>query len=71
MKNNKLTVNAAGLVGGARKMRDGVAFFGKKLKHGDLIVNDFELDIDYPGNGLYTFIIYYKKGNIELRKTLD
>jgi len=62
LKNNKLTINAAGLVGGMRKMRDGVAFFGKNLKHGDTIVNDFELNIDYPGNGLYTFIIYFKKG---------
>jgi len=63
LKSNKLTINAAGLIGGARKMRDGVTFFGKKLKHGDLIVNDFELSIDYTGIGLYTFIIYYKKGN--------
>lgn len=45
-------------------MKDGVSFFGKNLKHGDIVVNDFELNLDYPGNGLYTFIIYYKRGNI-------
>jgi len=32
LKNNKLTINAAGLINGMRKMRDGVAFFGKQLK---------------------------------------
>jgi hypothetical protein len=45
-----------------RKMKDGVAFFGKNLKHGETIINDFELNIDYPGNGLYIFIIYFKRG---------
>ncbi len=43
-------------------MKDGVAFFGKNLKHGETIINDFELNIDYPGNGLYIFIIYFKRG---------
>ena len=61
MKKNKLVINAGGLVGGMRKMRDGVTFFGKNLKKGDIVVNDFDLNIDYPGDGLYTFIIYYKK----------
>lgn len=29
-------------------------------------MNDFELNIDYPGAGIYSFIIYYKKGKIIL-----
>lgn len=63
------------MVNGMRKMRDGVAFFGKQLKNvnffsqnkfnffqGEHVVVDFELNIDYPGTALYTFIMYYKKG---------
>ena len=33
LRNNKITINAAGMVNGMRKMRDGVAFFGKQLKN--------------------------------------
>jgi hypothetical protein len=32
LRGSKLTINAAGLVGGNRKARDGVAFFGRQLK---------------------------------------
>ena len=70
MKKKKLIINAGGLVGGARKTRDGVAFFGKNLKKGEVVVNDFELNIDYPDDGLSTFIIYYKKSIFFLFKTL-
>jgi hypothetical protein len=36
LKNNKLNINAAGLVNGMRNVRDGVAFFGKQLKSVDI-----------------------------------
>ena len=68
--NNKLTINANGLINGERKAKDGIAFFGTKLtkvillknsKNG-IIVNDFVLSIDNDNlNMLHTFIIYYKK----------
>jgi hypothetical protein len=32
LRNNKLTINAAGLTTGLRKMKDGVSFFGKAAK---------------------------------------
>jgi hypothetical protein len=38
LKGNKLTINAAGLVNGNRKARDGVSFFGRQLKK--VIVNN-------------------------------
>jgi hypothetical protein len=61
LRGNKLQINASGLVGGMRKARDGIAFFGKHLKKGDQIVNDFELSLDYPLSITYVFIIYFKK----------
>lgn len=33
LRNNKLTINAAGLTTGLRKMKDGVSFFGTKIKN--------------------------------------
>jgi hypothetical protein len=32
LRGNKLIINAAGLVNGNRKCKDGVAFFGRQLK---------------------------------------
>ncbi len=37
LSNNKLKINAAGLVNGLRKCRDGVAFFGKVKKYNNRI----------------------------------
>jgi hypothetical protein len=61
LRGQKLHINAAGLINGLRKAKDGIAFFGKQLKKGDQIVNDFELSLDYPVSIIYVFIIYYKK----------
>jgi hypothetical protein len=33
LRNNKLMINAGGLLTGARNIKDGVAFFGTKLKN--------------------------------------
>jgi len=62
LKNQSLTINATGLVNGQRKMKDGVAFFGNKLKNGEEVINDYVFNItDYPENISHIFIIYYKK----------
>jgi hypothetical protein len=61
LKGEKLTMNAAGLLGGARNIKDGVSFFGKNLKLGDKIINDFELEAINGCGGLFAFIIFYKK----------
>jgi hypothetical protein len=38
LRGQKLQLNAAGLVGGMRKAKDGIAFFGKQLKRVRLIL---------------------------------
>jgi len=64
-KNHKLKINAAGLVNGLRKVRDGVAIFGtsKQNKNNEITV-DFELNLDLPSQYTtqpYLFLIYFKK----------
>lgn len=66
MNYEKLEINAGGLVGGKRNSRDGVVFFGKQLSREDQIVNDYELNIEYPNEGNYIFLIYFKKSKIFL-----
>jgi hypothetical protein len=62
MKDDKLMINASGLVEGARKAKDGVTFFGKNLKCGDIVVNDYVLNIDNTDYQLnHIFFIYYRK----------
>ena len=63
LKGNTLYINAGGLVNGARKTKDGVAFFGKYLKKGEAVINDFELNYDFPSEGPFNFIIYFNKSN--------
>ena len=67
LRNQKLIINAFGLINGARKSRDGIVFFGTKLKKvlwnnfkNDIIINDFVLNLD-EDNMTHTFFIYYKK----------
>jgi len=64
LQQKKLELNASGLIGANRKMKDGVTFFGTQIKIEDKVVNDFLLNIDYANVkeiGAYVFIIYYKK----------
>lgn len=60
----KLEINASGLVGACRGLKDGVTFFGTQIKLDDKIVNDFLLNINNVNLneiGTYVFIIYYRK----------
>lgn len=68
MNNEKLEINAGGLIGGKRDSKDGVVFFGKQFFIEDQIVNDYELNIEYPGEGNYIFFIYFKKSKINFSK---
>jgi len=61
-KNNKLMINAGGLVKGERKTNDGIAFFGMKLIKDNKVINDYVLFLENAYNDLaHIFIIYYKK----------
>jgi hypothetical protein len=63
LRNNKLKINAGGLIGGMRKMKDGVAIFGKMNTAAE-VNSDFELNLDESfknNSGPYVFLIYYKK----------
>lgn len=40
LKNNKLVINAAGMVNGARKAKDGIVYFGTKYKNVSLITSN-------------------------------
>jgi hypothetical protein len=66
LRNIKLIINAGGLVNGIRKLKDGVAFFGKNSKT-ENFVNDFELNmnLDHQASNC-VFIIYYKKGKFRI-----
>jgi len=68
LNNDKLVITAQGLVNGERQEKDGIVFFGTKLKKDDKVVNDYVLNLnkDDIECGVFTFIIYYKKGMTEL-----
>lgn len=49
LNGNTLTVNAGGLDGGRRQMRDGYTFFGSLLKKDNCIINDYIVN-NHPGH---------------------
>jgi len=57
-----IVINPTGLVNSVRNKKDGVTFFGNKLKRNDSIINDFCLVMDNEeSNHDQLFFIYYKR----------
>jgi len=61
LRKQTLLINASGLMNGERNAKDGIVFFGNKLKKGDNVINDYVLNTEVDDNSIHTFIIYYKK----------
>ena len=63
-----MVINAMGLVNGARKQKDGISFFGNKIKEGEIIINDYALNLENQDiNIKHLFIIYYRKGKLLIK----